>query len=372
MDLCLSAYFNMNPTSEKPSILVSAECLPRRLQAASLKRTASFWFGPGSSQHVHLQIGAVGLSWLAGTTGVLIGLLFALSWSLPAYPVGLDLLYSYLIPASSGAALFLGLLWTHRVFRAVNSWGLDGLFCHQQLGRKALLATSGTSFLFVFSCFYRALNIADEGAAACRGPSTAFNAPVAGRAVATVGEIALIVQLSLYIQHTAERLGATNGLWRIVFARLTTLPFTTLGPGIAAEALSWSGVISGHSVFFCAEYVMWMLMAFTWAWDSAELMNKSTRPSDIVTHATLLSGSLGLFFFNAFLEIPHFFIYQRSGEEGTAVRLWDCVHDAASPLWLKRLPFFVCYFVGCSWCSIALAYRFVRAVQKRSKPAKQQ
>ena len=56
------------------------------------------------------------------------------------------------------------------------------------------------------SCFYRAINVADEGAALCRSPGSVFNMPAAGRAVATVGEIALVVQISEYISDTARRL----------------------------------------------------------------------------------------------------------------------------------------------------------------------
>ena len=44
-------------------------------------------------------------------------------------------------------------------------------------------------------------------------------------------------------------------------------------------------------------------------------------------------------------------------------RLTGLVQDADSPLWLKRLPFFFAYFVGCSWSSAALTYRFVRGAK---------
>ena len=44
------------------------------------------------------------------------------------------------------------------------------------------------------------------------------------------------------------------GLWSGAFSRATHLPFSTLGPALAAEAMSWSGVLSGNSRFYCAEY----------------------------------------------------------------------------------------------------------------------
>jgi hypothetical protein len=62
------------------------------------------------------------------------------------------------------------------------------------LGRKGLMVCA-SGLLFAASCFYRALNVADEGAAMCRGRPTAFNSPVVGRSVATIGEVALVVQV---------------------------------------------------------------------------------------------------------------------------------------------------------------------------------
>merc|ERR1712167_370486 len=104
---------------------------------------------------------------------------------------------------------------------------------------------------------------------------------------------------------------------------------------------------------------MWMLIAVTWAWDSAELMHKSKRWADTVTHAGILLAGTSLFAFNAFFEIPHFFLYQRDAPEEVK-GIWECFQDHDSPIWLKRLPFFFSYFYGCSWFSVALSYRFLR------------
>ena len=65
------------------------------------------------------------------------------------------------------------------------------------------------------------------------------------------------------------------------FERWTSVPFSTLGPVLVAEAMSWTGVLSGDSKFYCAEYVLWMLIAFTWAWDAAEI-----GPLDTLVHRT--------------------------------------------------------------------------------------
>jgi len=250
----------------------------------------------------------------------------------------------------------------------------------KNFGRKSLIV-SGASVLFAFSCVYRAFNVADEGAATCRGPPTYFNAPVAGRFVATVGEVSLVIQLSIYITSTADRLGAQQGLWSKAFRRFTTIRFSTLLPVVTAEIMSWTGVLSGNSKFFCAEYVLWMCIAITWVWDGAELLHKSTRFSDQFSHACLLMAGIGLFAFNALLEIPHFFTYSRKIVEAGAspetsemsaavpqhIGIWECHQDINSPLWVKRLPFFFCYFIGCSWCSAAISYRFLSCGAARSK-----
>ena len=225
-----------------------------------------------------------------------------------------------------------------------------------RFGRKGLLVSS-SSVLFVASCLYRALNVADEGAALCRGRPSIFNMPAAGRAVATVGEIALVVQVSVYISDTALRLGIASDLWS-KRRRFTLLPV------VLAECFSWTGLITGSSKFFCCEYVMWMLIALTWTWDSAELLHKSTRFGDTVAHAALLMGGLGLLCFNGLIEIPHFFRFQRDAADlneplGQAVDgVWECLQDRDSAIWIKRLPFFFSYFFGCSWGSVAVNYRY--------------
>lgn len=154
-----------------------------------------------------------------------------------------------------------------------------------------------------------------------------------------------------------------------MFRTYTATPFSTIGPVLLAEVMSWTGVLSGNSKFYCAEYVLWCVVAFTWAWDGAELLYRSRGPRDTAIHAGLLVGAVFLFMFNAFVEIPHFFDYTREADPAASTApgsgIWECVHDEASPLWSKRLPFFFCYFVGAAWCAVALAYRFVRAARGR-------
>ena len=334
----------------------------------SLTRTASLWFGDGASHRPLHVLGADALTLSAAGAGALAGALFvsqlsggASSRHAPSWSGGDDLalLFDVLIPGLALAALGVtSLVGARQLARALRS--ADASL--PRFGRKCLV-TTGCSLCFVFSCVYRALNIADEGAAMCRGAPSPFNAPVAGRFVATLGEVALVVQVSVYVDETARRLGAERGLWRGCFERWTSVPFSTLGPVLVAEAMSWTGVLSGDSKFYCAEYVLWMLIAFTWAWDAAEMLHRSRTAVDAVTSAALLSAGLGLFFFNALLEIPHFFRYEREGALAEVPGIWECVQDADSPLWLKRLPFFFAYFVGCSWSSAALTYRFVRGAK---------
>ena len=230
----------------------------------------------------------------------------------------------------------------------------------QRFGRKSLLIT-GCSFVFAASCLYRALNVADEGAFLCRGPKTLFNVPAAGRAVATVGELALVVQLASYLGDTARRLGV----------RRLLSPSCTLAPAVVAECCSWLGVLTGVARFFCAEYLFWVWIACIWAWDAAELLHRSARRGDTVVHAALVAASLGLIAFNCAHELPHFFtavpLNAIDGASPARPTPFSCTQDADSPIWHERLPFFVTYFVGASTLSTTLAARY--HLRGGSKPA---
>ena len=59
----------------------------------------------------------------------------------------------------------------------------------------------------------------------------------------------------------------------------------TMLPAVVAETLSWCGVLSGNSRFFCAEYCLWCLLALAWSWDAAELLHLSKRRGDVVMHS---------------------------------------------------------------------------------------
>lgn len=178
--------------------------------------------------------------------------------------------------------------------------------------------------------------------------------------MATVGEIALVVQIATFLDDTSRRLGIGSA----TALRFSSRRRFTVVPVCCAECFSWLGVLTGNSRFYCCEYVLWMLISLSWAWDASECLHKSVRWSDTVTHASLLVGGLGLCLFNALLEIPHFFQYHPSDtmDTGTVevLSILQCYQDSDSPLWLKRLPFFFCYFFGCSWGSCALCYRYLR------------
>jgi|EP01046_Picozoa_sp_COSAG06_P074866 hypothetical protein len=114
-----------------------------------------------------------------------------------------------------------------------------------------------------------------------------------------------------------------------------------------------------------------MVIAFTWAWDSAELLSKSMSWRDQAAHALLLLGGTGIFLFNLLFEIPHFLSFEREPSVVAETRgIWECVQDANSPLWAKRLPFFFCYYAGASWSATALAYRFGRDSRGLSRSQK--
>lgn len=286
------------------------------------------------------------------------------------YDVGIpSLAYSALI-----ATMLLGVRTSVAMLEAVRGKIARAAGIKRKLptyGRKGLLVTT-SSVLFCTSCAYRSHFIADEGAFLCRGPPSAWNAPWAGRLVATVGELALIMQLSTYFEDTARRLDVPSILFA---AKRRTLPL-----GVLAESLSWAGVMAGEPRFFCLEYVCWMGIGAMWAWDAAELLHRSRLWGDSAIHALLVVVSLGLVVFNALHELPHFFWHHSESHSelpsagavsrndldtlSTSTRplaqgnAFHCVQEKDSPIWRARLPFFVTYFVCCSWLSAALSTRY--------------
>ena len=273
----------------------------------------------------------------------------------------LDFVYKCLLPRAAAISfLSAALLLTRSITNVVWRNSMP------RFGRKALLV-SGSSFLFATSCVYRALNVADEGAFLCRSRPTVFNAPVSGRMVATIGELALVVQMTAYLDDTARSLGVAR-------AFSTASPMSTLAPALVAETFSWLGVLTGISKFFCLEYCCWVFIATIWAWDAAELCHRSRRAADTLMHAIIVVVSLALVFFNLLHELPHFLhAVPLNGAGGSDAMVpasdewvptmsarptpFSCTQHADSPIWLTRLPFFVTYFVGASMCSAILAAR---------------
>ena len=329
--------------------------------SASL-RTGSFYFGDGATKTTLTALVGDFLTVSIACAAILT----AIAWysvkqestSSDVSTTLLSILFDFLIPTLSGMSFIVAAVITFRACtKAVCSTTTA------KPGRKAILVAS-SAFVFAFSTFYRALNIASEGAALCRSKPTAFNAPITGRTIATFGEIALVVQASLFIEEGAIRLKTTRGFWDRFCTSITHTHFSTVIPVFFAEIFSWSGVLrlagESSSLFFCAEYLMWMLIAFTWAWDCAELLHKSTNFMDSVSFCVLMLTGIILFFFNAVLELPHFF--SGADRDSNTPGLWACVQKHDSPLWKKRLPFFVMYFIGASWIATAGAYRFLRTI----------
>jgi len=323
--------------------------------APSITRSASLWFGKGASRDARKALAADVIALALALLSAAAGLLFAATWASGGRHGSSKALFDTVIPVFAFGALLVGLV----IFMRIAARHALAACTPVRFGRKGL-AVATSSLLFIASCCYRAVNVADEGASMCRGPATPFNAPVAGRAVATVGEIALVVQIATFLDDTSRRLGIGDAS-RLRFSSRKRF---TLLPVCLAECFSWMGVLTGMSRFYCCEYCVWMLISLSWAWDAAECLHKSSRWSDTVTHACLLVGGLCLFAFNAFLEIPHFFRYHPSdsmaSDDVERLSIFECYQDRDSPLWLKRLPFFFCYFFGCSWASAALSYRYLR------------
>jgi len=319
----------------------------------SLTRSASLWFGTNASKDRRLTLAADAVAISLALAGSSALHTFWRAWQ-HSSSASTHLLFSRVIPMFAFGALSIALLIMARTVAHTTEARFPSAH-RPRFGRKGTLIC-GLSILFILSCCYRAVFVADEGASLCRGRPTLFNAPVSGRAVATIGEGALVLQISCFLDDSARRLRVEHawaGRWRF-----------TLLPVCLAESFSWCGVLSGDSKFYCAEYVCWCALSITWAWDAAELLHHSTRWSDVLTHAAVCCAALALFAFNATVEIPHFFRYHPSDTHDAAtvkrLSVLKCSQDVESALWLKRLPFFFSYFLVASWGSAALSYRYLR------------
>ena len=239
---------------------------------ASSLRTASFYFGIGStSQNLKAVAGdviSVLIALAALTTAAAYYYVKYDATSTELTAVLLDVLFDLLIPGLAGVSFLVSLVLSFRALTRTACTTIDGV---PSPGRKATLSTTSAALLFAGSTFYRSLNIASEGAALCREQPSMFNAPIAGRTVATVGEIALVIQASLFIEEASTRLHTQRGFWAPFCTKWTHVHFSTVVPVLLAEVCSWSGVLQlagdDSGLFFCVEYVLWMVIAATWAWD---------------------------------------------------------------------------------------------------------
>ena len=54
---------------------------------------------------------------------------------------------------------------------------------------------------------------------------------------------------------------------------------------------------------------------------------------------------------------------QCTGRPPNQPGIFECIQKHDSPLWKKRLPFFVMYFIGASWIAVGGSFRFLRIIQ---------
>jgi len=161
----------------------------------------------------------------------------------------LEYVFDSLIPRAAALSLFATVLLLIRA--AAHALERSGCIRSRRMpafGRKGILI-AGSAVVFAASCLYRALNIADEGAYLCRGPRSIFNAPAAGRAVATIGELALVLQIKSYLEDTALRLGAARRY-------PSRSQRTCVSLALLAESCSWAGVLSGVAKCFSGPHAV--------------------------------------------------------------------------------------------------------------------
>ena len=195
---------------------------------------------------------------------------------------------------------------------------------------------SGCSLLFALSCA-QSPSSSPTRARRCRRALRLQRAG-SGR-VATSREIALGVHLRLYRRH-GKRLGVTaRSGRRAIGSRL---------PVCAARVLL--GAACSPAIALLLRERLWCLWRSRGAGmrPSCAPLEAARRRRDTPVCCSARSASSSCLVH----EIPPSSSPRSPGTApSSALGVWECVEDAGSPLWLKRLPFFFIYFFGCSWLS---------------------
>lgn len=172
-----------------------------------------------------------------------------------------------------------------------------------------------------------------------------------GRAVATIAELAFVAQWALLFREAAGR-GATPLIRQ---AAVALLPL-----GVAAEIVSWVGVLTRDNLFHAIENSLWalgaalVLIALVGLIDGADVRRRRMIAVGIAAVA-------GYLLFMVAVDVPMYLQrWHSSGASplplsvGLAEVLRRCVPTPIFAAWREDIPWLTLYFTAGVWLSIAL------------------
>ena len=206
---------------------------------------------------------------------------------------------------------------------------------------------------YVFGCAFRSFLPRADVQRICLF-DTWLSSVMIGRTVATLAEVAFVVQWAMVL----HRLGTTTGADTAVTAAWVIVPLILI-----AEAFSWYAVVTRNFFWNALENSLWAVAFFIVAIGLGRLVLEF----DGAVRATLVIAIVGIAGFLAFLatvDVPMYASRWRADVANGARRLtpleglrdvslrWVVTHDMAE--WKDEIPWMSLYFSGAVWSSLAL------------------
>lgn len=213
--------------------------------------------------------------------------------------------------------------------------------------RRAML---GLSAIYVLGCAFRsALPMLDVQRICLH--DTLLSRVAVGRGVATIAELAFVAQWALLLREAAE--GQDKSI--VAQAHRALLPL-----GVAAEIVSWLGVLTRNNLLHAIENSLWTLgAALVLVALAALLKGADARRRRMV--AVVIVAVAGYLVFMVAVDVPMYLQrWHASGATalplaiGMAEVLRRCVPTPLVAAWREDIPWLTLYFTAGVWLSIAL------------------
>lgn len=214
------------------------------------------------------------------------------------------------------------------------------------------------SAAYVFGCAFRSFLPRADLQRICLF-DTWLSSVAVGRSVATLAEVAFVVQWALLLLHLGELTDAAS----VVVIAAVIVPLI-----VAAEVLSWYGVVTRNPLAHAVENSIWAFVFLLIGLALCRMLPDVGREMQLA----LVIGIIGIAGYLAFLvsiDVPMYLARWRAEPADRASRLllrdglrdvctrWVVTHDVAH--WRGELAWMALYFSVAVWGSLALSLIYV-------------